>query len=314
MVATAMVSKLWDGNVDGGFDETAAFISDRYFIFEEFDVPPLLNKSEISSMARITIERMFPGDYGVLFGFFVDKSKARATAFAASKERLFSEIPQLKTCTYWLPERFVRSNVCNEQIKKIDSESTMVAVDNDGFFTLNDHRFKLFSDGFWTAEMHDEEEKKLARKIISINNFCKKSIFPLWMFSSLLVLVMVGLLAFNFSLKFKEKTLASEKPRIDRIVKRNGVYKEMLSFRSKPSACLELLREINSARPSTMKFVEYSISGSKDVRLIGSCNSVETLNAFIENLKKSGAVSSAKTISAFSSQKKTTFTLEVEFL
>ncbi|MDR2737717.1 MAG: hypothetical protein LBB18_02125 [Puniceicoccales bacterium] len=309
------MDKLWSSGCWSEILGTAAFIPDKYFIFEEINFPPnSLKRDEIGNMAKITIENMLPFDgNNLLSGFFESENGGSATIFIASRDRLFNEIPQLKTCTYWLPEKFLHSRVCGGQISNSD-ECIVGKIDQDGFLVMQDHKFKLFSEEFWTAEMHCEDEKKFSKSVNLINGVCKKIFCPLLFVTSVCVLSAMALFAFGLFAKSRGNHMGKIEKRVGEIIARHRLRNEVLSFFENPSLCLEYLNIVNTNRPAKIIFGEFAMDGLKSVRISGNCDLLETLNSFLGNLKNERRISSAEVAEIASTKEKTIFNLKVEFL
>ncbi|MDR2432165.1 MAG: hypothetical protein LBD34_00185 [Puniceicoccales bacterium] len=293
-----------------------ALIPDEYFFFDDIRLPKdALQREEIGSMARMAIENAFPVDKQKIFsGFFTKKDRNCVTIFVASKNRVLAEIPDLKTCTYWLPERFCRENVNGAPITKTDEKYTTIDVGEDDSLEIQGNKLNLFSEDFWSAEMHEQQEKSIARKIEKLNSWYKKLISPLISVTSVLFMVVIVLITVRSSIKMRHSMLEKRESRITQIIERKKLYDEICIFSKGKALYFRRLDAINKVRPAQLFFSQFIVNGSKVMKFLGTCDSVATLNLFVENLKKEPSIHLASTPSVSSSSKGTTFNLEVEYL
>ncbi|MDR2776424.1 MAG: PilN domain-containing protein [Puniceicoccales bacterium] len=308
--------KAWGSNKRTTAKPVVALISDEYFFFDEIKLPQgSLQKEEINSMAQMAIESAFPMDDKKIFsGFFTNRGKNCVTIFVASKNRILSEIPNLKTCTYWLPERFCRENVKSSTIIKTDEKCATISVDGDGSLKIQGKKLDLFSEDFWNAEMHEQQEKTIARTTEKINGWYKKIIFPLISVTSILFMLVISLVVIRSSIEFRQSTLVKKWPKITRIIERKKLYDEICAFSEGKASYFKRLDEINKIRPAQLFFSQFTMNGPKVMQLVGICDSIATLNLFVENLKKEFSMRRVPTLNVSSTSKGTTFNLQVEYL
>ncbi|MDR2628886.1 MAG: hypothetical protein LBC30_02775 [Puniceicoccales bacterium] len=308
--------KAWGADKEDTAKPMVALISDRYFFFDEIKLPlESLRKEEIDNMAQMAIENAFPAnDKKIFSGFFTNHGKNCVIIFVASKNRVLSEIPNLKTCTYWLPERFCRENVKSGSIVKTDEKCATISVDGDGSLKIQGKKLNLFSDDFWNAEMHEQQEKTVARTTEKINSWYKKIIFPLISVTSVLLMLVIALVVIRLSIGFRQSTLVKRWPKITRIIERKKLYDEICAFSEGKVSYFKRLDEINKIRPAQLFFSQFTASGPKDIRLVGMCDSIATLNLFVENLKQEFSICTVSTLNVSSTSKGTTFNLQVEYL
>ncbi|MDR1528702.1 MAG: hypothetical protein LBS22_03925 [Puniceicoccales bacterium] len=306
----------WGLNSNAVDKPVVAFISDEYFFFDEIKLPNgSLQKEEINSMAQVAIETVFPAEkQKILSGFFTNQGKNCVTIFVASKNRILSEIPDLKTCTYWLPERFCRENIKgNTTIIQANEKCATINVDGDGSLAIQGKKFNLFSEDFWNAEMHEQQEKSIARKAEKINSWYKKIISPLISATSVLFMLVIVLVAIRSSIGFRQAVLEKRRPRIARIIERKKLYDEICVFSEGKALYFKRLEAINKVRPAQLFFSQFTMSGPRAMQFVGVCDSIVTLNLFVENLKKESSIHTVSTPSVSSSYKGTTFNLEVGY-
>jgi hypothetical protein len=300
-------------------DDSVAFIADRYFLFEEVKIPrKSLNRGEVGDMARLAIEEMLPpgtqldDSYGT--GFFEGKRGDSVTAFVSSRDRLLSEMPELRTCPYWLPEKFFYENICKLAFMPVNGKCVIADLTQSGKFSMQGRTFGLFSKEFWTAELHGEEYKIVQKVVWLTNRFHARVIPALLASSSFLLLIFMASLLFGGVNVLAERKLKLKVPRINRIIERSKLRDEILLFQNGKSLCFQSLDEVNDLRPSTLLFDEFYMEGAKVARFIGVSDSPTTLNAFVDRLRKLPEVKEARVVDVVSTQKEATFNLKVEFL
>ncbi|MDR1890772.1 MAG: hypothetical protein LBQ23_01125 [Puniceicoccales bacterium] len=293
-----------------------AFISDEYFFFDEVKLPnESLQNKEINSVAQIAIEDAFPVNKQKTFsGFFINQGKKSITIFIASKNRILSEMSDLKTCTYWLPERFYRENINNGTIIKPDEKYAAVDIDQDGSLEIQGKKFNLFSENFWNAEMHEEQEKSIAKKVEKINVWCKKIISPLISATSVLFMLVIVLFATYVAIGFRHSTLEKRQSKISQIIERRKLRDEICVFTGGKDLCFKRLDALNKVRPFQLFFSQFTMSSPRVMQFVGTCDSIATLNTFVENIKRESSTHVVSTSNVSSSSKGTTFNLKVEYL
>ncbi|MDR1457609.1 MAG: hypothetical protein LBI47_02040 [Puniceicoccales bacterium] len=308
--------KVWDLDKKTTTKPVVALIPDEYFFFDELKLPKgTLQKEEINSMAQMAIENAFPVDkQKIISGFFTNQDKNHVTIFVASKSRVLGEIPHLKTCTYWLPERFCRENANGVPITKTDERCTTIDVSEDGSLEVQGNKLDLFSEDFWSAEMHEQQEKSIARKVENLNGWCKKIISPLVSVTSVLFMLVVVLLMVRSSIKLRHSMLEKRESKVAQIIERKKLYDEICVFSEGKALYFKRLDAINKIRPAQLFFSQFTMSSPKAMKFVGMCDSIATLNLFVENLKKESSICLVSTPSVSSSSKGTTFNLEVEYL
>ncbi|MDR2779470.1 MAG: hypothetical protein LBB16_04320 [Puniceicoccales bacterium] len=310
--------KIWKFNGKTTHKPVVAFISDKYFFFDEVKLPnESLPNKEIDSMVQIAIKNFLPVEKKkILSGFFVNRSKRNVTIFAASKNRVLAEMPDLKTCTYWLPERFCRENINDKDITiKPDEKYTTIEVDQDGSLTKQDKKLNLFSENFWNAEMHENQEKSIARKVEKINSWYKKIISPLISATSVLFMLVIVLLAIRSTIGFRHSILEKRqsKIKISRIIERKKLRDEICAFTEGKALYFVRLNAINKIRPARLFFNQFTMSSPKVMQFVGTCDLIATLDDFIENLKKDSSIRVVSTPRVSSSSKETAFNLKLEY-
>ncbi|MDR0742519.1 MAG: hypothetical protein LBE98_03585 [Puniceicoccales bacterium] len=307
--------KAWESGKRTTVKPVVALISDEYFFFDEIKLPSgSLQKEEINSMAQMAIENAFPVENQKIFsGFFTNRSKNCITIFVASKNRVLSEIPNLKTCTYWLPERFCRENVKSSTIIKTNEKCATVGVDVDGSLKIQGKKLDLFSEDFWNAEMHEQREKSVARITEKINGWYKKTIFPLISVTSVLFMLVITLVVIRSSIGLRQSMLERRWPKITRIIERKKLYDEICAFSEAKALYFKRLDAINKIRPAQLFFNQFTMSGPRVMQFVGMCDSIATLNLFVEDLEKESSIYEVSTPNVSSSSRGTTFNLEVEY-
>ncbi|MDR1433001.1 MAG: hypothetical protein LBI61_01505 [Puniceicoccales bacterium] len=300
----------------GNFGRNVAVIADRYFLFEEMNFPKdSLKKAEIDAMAKLSIESMFPpGNYEIVAGFFVGKGNDSMVVFVASKDRLLSEIPQLASCKYWIPKRFVLECLQNDLSVPGGNGCVILDVDASGFCCIEGKKIALFSDEFWTAEMHDAEAKKASKMAESMGVLLGKAVAPLLSASAGLLLLFVALVAVNFAIGSRLSSMQSNQTNVDRVKERSKLRDEIYAFATGKLAYFKRLQIVNDVRPAEMLFREFSADGSNVAHFLGTCESVSALNEFLSVLGKKKEVADASTANVISKQKETSFNLSVKFL
>ncbi|MDR1413463.1 MAG: hypothetical protein LBI56_00795 [Puniceicoccales bacterium] len=295
---------------------TVACIANKYFLFEESRFPQSsLKPNEISDMAKIAIEGMVPGGTTEMAsGFFVNKNKSSVTVFIASKSRLLEEIPQLASCQYWLPEKFVSEYISSELAVPQEKNYTAIVLDSKGCCSVNGRNISLFSEEFWTAELHGEEANAANRKFEMANSTFSKGTVPLVYAVIMLSLFVFALYASQIGIRIWNKTLQSGRNEMNRIMERERLRDEALGFSAEKLSYLRHLEKISSLRPKEMKFVEFRTSGAKITHIVGKCASVSALNKFLGELQKERSIGAISTGNVVSKQNATTFNLKVEFL
>ncbi|MDR1233205.1 MAG: hypothetical protein LBJ75_03020 [Puniceicoccales bacterium] len=306
--------KVWEFDRGVTNKPVVALISDEYFFFDEIKLPKeSLRKEEVNSMVEMAIESAFPIDKQKIFsGFFANQNKGCITIFVASKNRVLSEIPNLKTCTYWLPERFCRENAKGGTIVKADEKCTAIDVNGDGSLEIQGKKLDLFSEDFWSAEMHEQQEKTIARKAEKINGWYKKIISPLVSVTSVLFMLVIALVVVRSSIGWRQSVLEKRQPRVSQVIKRKKLHDEIDVFSQGKALYFKRLDAINKMRPAQLFFSQFTMSSPKVMNFVGMCDSIATLNLFVESLKKE--LHSVSTPNVSSTSKGTTFNLQVEYL
>ncbi|MDR2602972.1 MAG: hypothetical protein LBC11_00210 [Puniceicoccales bacterium] len=308
--------KVWDLSEKTTSKPVVALIPDEYFFFDDIKLPKgALQKEEINSMAQTAIENICPVNKEKIFsGFFTNQTNSCVTIFLASKNRILAEIPDLKTFTYWLPERFCRESTNGATITKTDEKCTTINVSEDGSLEVQGNKLDLFSEDFWSAEMHEQQEKSIARKVEKLNSWYKKIIFPLVSVTSILFMLVVILMLGRSSIKLRYSILEKRESRITQIIERKNLYDEIRIFSEGKALYFKRLNAINKIRPAQLFFNQFTMSNPNVMKFIGICNSVTTLNLFLENLKEEPSIHTVSAPRISSSSKGTTFHLEVEYL
>ncbi|MDR1401761.1 MAG: hypothetical protein LBI81_02275 [Puniceicoccales bacterium] len=297
-------------------DKTVACISNKYFLSEEFDFPrDTLKPSEINEMAKISIENMLPGGAAEMAsGFFVHKNKSSMTVFIASKNRLLSEIPLLSSYQYWLPEKFIQEHISSEFKIPDEENCSAITINHNGVCSIDGKNFKLFSNEFWTAELHDEVENSVNKKIEFTNSTLAKGSVPLTYGAIGMLSFIITLVALHLAINFWNVALGKNETQVNTIMERSKLRDEALAFSAVKLTYLRNLKEINSIRPKEMRFTEFKTSGPKVVDFSGTCISAEMLNNFLNDLRKESSIFAVSSDGVVSKQNVTSFNIRVEFL
>ncbi|MDR1595382.1 MAG: hypothetical protein LBR91_00450 [Puniceicoccales bacterium] len=305
------------GSAGGAWEvvKSVAVVSDSYFLFEENGLPlNQLKRNEVSMLAKETIISMVPaGAHETASGFFVDGEKSSMVTFVASRERLFSEISQLTSCKYWVPERFFRERVSNEYKFPSEQKCLILEIESGGFCSVNGKKVKLFVEDFWNVEMHGDSEKSINKKIEFIDGFYGRAIFPVLSVTAGLLLLFIGLVVANFTASALERAIVAKQSEVDHIIERSKLRDEISTFSASKLSYFRRLKTMADLRPSELIFNAFSSKGGI-VDVVGECDSVATLNGFIVNLKKASGVTEVSESNVTSSQDSVSFNLKVKFL
>jgi hypothetical protein len=306
---------LWDGGSSAD-SSSVAFIADRYFFFEESKFPRnSLSRKEIAEMVKITLEGMLPaGNHETVSGFFLNSENSAVTTFVASKVRLLSEIPELKSCKYWVPERFFGAHIDADTTMPPENACTVFEIDSDSTISVKGKKIRLFSDQFWNAEAHDRGVKDIHRVVSKIGNAINKVMLPLLSATAVMVLIAVILASTATTTNIRYATVKARAAKVEKIIERGKLRNEVMSFASGKSSFFKRLNVVNTFRPSKLIFKGFSMQNSQMVSLNGICDSMSTLNTFINRLKGDSRISSVSSSDTASSQNGTTFSLQIEFL
>jgi hypothetical protein len=304
------------GDTSADSTRSVAVVSDRYFLVEENGFPrESLKHSEIRSLAKSTISGMLPASGNeTVSGFFIDEAKNSMTTFVASRERLLSEIPQLQSCKYWVSEKFFREKVSSELEFPQEEKCVVISIDSGGICSVGDSRCMLFSQEFWNAEMHDDAEKSINRKIEFIDGLYNKAIFPLLSGVAALLLLLVCLCAVRIVVSLRSSVVERNSERAALIMERSKLRDEISLFSAGKLSYLRRLKTVANVRPGGLLFSSFSYSNPKVVNFIGECESVSILNGFIGKLKNVRSVRNVSETNVVSSMGHVSFNLKVEFL
>jgi hypothetical protein len=193
-------------------------------------------------------------------------------------------------------------------------EFTVIHCDRCGNFSVGEERRHMFVDAFWTAELHGKSEGETNRGIVGANVFYGKLFLPLLSLTSVLLLLLILSSTASAAATWRIKSLESAKGLIGRIIERRSLRDEVTAFVDGKSRYLEHLNTMNVLRPATLLFNDFETRSQTEVLCVGMCDSSGTLHAFIDRLKKSGAVRDAVATDVVARQKSTSFNLRVEFL
>jgi hypothetical protein len=304
---------LWDGNASGG---SVAFVANRYFFFEESKFPRnSLSQKEVAEMVKITLEGMLPaGNHETVSGFFLNSENSAVTTFIASKVRLLSEIPELKSCKYWVPEKFFNAYVNAGTTMPMENACAVFEIDSNGAISIEGKKIKLLSGQFWNAEVHDKDVKDTHRVISKISDAIQKTMLPLLSATAVMVLIAAILTSMATATNIRHAAVKAREAKVKRIIERGKLRDEIMSFIGGKSSFFRQLNVINAFRPGRLIFREFSMQNPKTVSLSGICDSMSTLNTFISRLKGDSRISGVSSSSTASKQDGTTFSLQIEFL
>jgi hypothetical protein len=311
------MAKLFESDAAGQGGKSVAIISDSYFIFEENGFRKgSLKRSEIHALARSTVVGMLPASGNeTASGFCVDNVKSSIITFVASKERLLSEIPELASCRYWVPERFFKEKIYTEYRTGYGAKCLVLAMDGGFICYPNGKKTKLFSEDFWNAELHDDGEKNVNKKIEFVDSFYEKFVFRLLSCVAVLLLIFAGVLASAAVTRRTTSAIAKNESKVNEIKGLAKLRDEMKGFSSGKLSYLRRLKIVADGQPDSLIFSSFSIGGSSanEANLVGKCDSVAVLDEFVGKLKNESAVSNVAASNVVSTHNSVSFNLKVKF-
>jgi hypothetical protein len=162
---------------------------------------------------------------------------------------------------------------------------TTFAINHRGEFIANGKKLRMFSNTFWTAELHTEAEKDANRGVAYINSIAPLLATPLLFLSSLLLVALAAFLISDSLVEVNRMKLHGMQKKIDAIMERGKLRDEILAFSSGKSSFFRKLNTINSARRGELFFHDFAMETDGSVRISGICDTTNTLDTFMKNLK-----------------------------
>lgn len=291
-----------------------AIIPNKYFFFETIKVDiRSLKSNEIESMAKLAVESNMPGNNNstTMSSYFPNAEFTELIVAICSKQRICSDTPELLKCKYWISEAYWLQHVVGDGKKSSIDEITILDVDDNDQVVLGDRTFPLFMPYFWCAELHDENIKTVARYANCVKNITNKLWKPVMAFSTISLIVLLGIIAASTYLHARNGTLKLNEKKLQKFRSVIELRNKLEFFHVSGENFIRQLTAINNDRPNGLFFTEYEMTSPHDVIVHGQCDKIADMNVFINTLNSRKM---AAEVIDFSSDDNTKFSMHIKIV
>lgn len=284
MGSSNKLAEIWNAFGDERINAVAV-LSNSYFFTEKIPLEGAkISDSEMENMVQMTISTMIPeGNFEIVYGYSISSNGSEINVFAASKERILEEIPEVANIQYWVPDEYASTNFGNVKSIVGDKNYSVFTIDSSGRISTNIGKVKLFTKSFWTAELHKGTEKAANKARV----FLDQKLSVTCSFSLLTIALAAGIFFGRIYIGHQMEKFANiDKKKLEVEAKENA-FKLTDIFSGRKSAALSYLSEINDIRPiKSMFFKSYEITNSSKITIEGYCSNENILNSVVDKLKR----------------------------
>ena len=146
MGSSNKLAEIWNAFGDERLNAVAV-LSNSYFFTEKIPLEGAkISDSEMENMVQMTISTMIPeGNFEIVYGYSISNSGSEINVFAASKERILEEIPEVANIQYWVPDEYASTNFGNVKSIVGDKNYSVFTIDSSGRISTNIGKVKLFT-------------------------------------------------------------------------------------------------------------------------------------------------------------------------